>query len=141
MYETLNYPIDLISKCLSDINMNKQHKFMNLMYGLEYILSKNINNEIAKTYYSKKDSEIIDEIESECNRNDGRPETKNPFQISACPWCGTKLISEGDYGFSVEKKLFKIRCLNNRCTFHKGIPVQVVDEMLFRQPPTQPKTA
>ncbi|MEO9256971.1 MAG: HEPN domain-containing protein [Crocinitomicaceae bacterium] len=64
MYETLNYPIDLISKCLSDINMNKQHKFMNLMYGLEYILSKNINNEIAKTYYSKKDSEIIDEIES-----------------------------------------------------------------------------
>ena len=78
----------------------------------------------------------IDEIESECNKNDGRPETKNPFQISACPWCGTKLISEGDYGFKVERRIFKINCLNNRCTFHKGIPVQVVDEMLFKQPPT-----
>lgn len=78
----------------------------------------------------------IDEIESECNRNDGRPETKNPFQVSACPWCGTKLISEGDYGFKVERRIFKIHCLNNRCTFHKEIPVQVVDEMLFKQPPT-----
>jgi hypothetical protein len=78
----------------------------------------------------------IDEIESECNKNEGRPETKNPFQISACPWCGTKLISEGDYGFKVERRIFKINCLNNRCTFHKGIPVQVVDEMLFKQPPT-----
>ncbi len=78
----------------------------------------------------------IDEIESECNKNDGRPEIKNPFQISACPWCGTKLISEGDYGFKVEKRVFKINCLNNRCTFYKKIPVQVVDEMLFKQPPT-----
>ncbi len=78
----------------------------------------------------------IDEIESECNKNDGRPETKNPFQISACPWCGTKLISEGDYGFKVERRIFKINCLNTRCTFHTGIPVQVVDEMLFKQPPT-----
>lgn len=78
----------------------------------------------------------IDEIESECNKKDGRPESKNPFQISACPWCGTKLISGGDYGFKSERKSFKIHCLNKRCTFHKEIPVQVVDEMLFKQPPT-----
>jgi len=78
----------------------------------------------------------IDEIESECNKNDGSPEAKNPFQISSCPWCGTKLISEGDYGFKVERRIFKINCLNNRCVFHKEIPVQVVDEMLFMQPPT-----
>jgi hypothetical protein len=78
----------------------------------------------------------IDEIESECKKNEGRPETKNPFQISACPWCGTKLISESDYGFKLEHRIFKINCLNNRCTFHKEIPVQVVDEMLFKQPPT-----
>jgi hypothetical protein len=78
----------------------------------------------------------IDEIERECNKKDGRPEVKNPFQISACPWCGTKLISEDDYGFKIEKKTFKIYCLNIQCTFHKEIPVQVVDEMLFKQPPT-----
>jgi hypothetical protein len=79
---------------------------------------------------------IVDEIEIECCRLNGKPEIKNTFQISSCPWCGTKLISEGDYGFDVEKRNFKIKCLNKKCTYHNQIPVQVVDEMLFSQPPT-----
>jgi superfamily II DNA or RNA helicase len=80
--------------------------------------------------------EIVDEIERECRKKNGKPETKNIFQISSCPWCGTKLVSEGDYGFEANNKDFKIKCLNQRCTFHSQIPVQVVDEMLYSQPPT-----
>lgn len=80
--------------------------------------------------------EIVDEIELECSRQNGKPETKNTFQISSCPWCGTKLISEGDYGFDVETRSFKIKCINEKCIYHNHIPVQVVDEMLFSQPPT-----
>jgi hypothetical protein len=80
--------------------------------------------------------EIVDEIERECHKQDGKPETKNTFQISSCPWCGTKLVSEGDYGFDVETKCFKIKCLNTKCTYHNQIPVHVVDEMLFSNPPT-----
>lgn len=79
---------------------------------------------------------VVDEIERECRRQNGKPETKNIFQISACPWCGTKLISEGDYGFEADNQKFKIKCLNKKCTYHKLIPVQVVDEMLFKNPPT-----
>ena len=80
--------------------------------------------------------EIVDEIERKCRKQNGKHETKNTFQISSCPWCGTKLVSEGDYGFDVETRSFKIRCLNSKCTYHHQIPVQVVDEMLFNNPPT-----
>jgi len=80
--------------------------------------------------------EIVDEIERECRKQNGKPETKNTFQISSCPWCGTKLVSEGDYGFDAETRSFKIKCLNTKCTYNNQIPVQVVDEMLFSNPPT-----
>jgi len=80
--------------------------------------------------------EAVKEIETECTKKDGRAGLKNTFQISSCPWCGTKLISENDYGFEANTKKFNIKCLNDKCAFHSEIPVQVVDEMLFKNPPT-----
>lgn len=79
---------------------------------------------------------VVDDISRECNKKIGNPAQKNSLQISSCPWCGTKLVSEGDYGFEIERHIFKIYCLNKKCTFHQEIPVQVVDEMLFENPPT-----
>lgn len=87
-------------------------------------------------------SEKLNEIERECNRGDrGSPEDKNIFQISACSWCGTKVISRNennkwDYSFETRRKSFFIRCLNKKCPFRKELPVQVVDEMLYKKPPT-----
>jgi hypothetical protein len=82
----------------------------------------------------------IDEIEKECDRKNGNPKEKNIFQISACPWCGTKLISKKDgnwdYGFDYTRNDLKINCLNKKCAFHNRIPVQVVDELLYEKPPT-----
>ncbi len=82
----------------------------------------------------------VDDIEKECDRKNGNPKEKNIFQISACPWCGTKLISQNndvwDYGFDYTKHDFKINCINPKCAFHKKIPVQVVDELLYENPPT-----
>lgn len=82
----------------------------------------------------------VDDIEKECDRKNGNPKEKNVFQISACPWCGTKLISQNngvwDYGFDYKKHDFKINCINPKCAFHKKIPVQVVDELLYENPPT-----
>lgn len=120
-----------------------------LIASLEF-LRKNFTDELKKETISiglwvgnqltpgkiEDAKKIIDELEGECRKNSGNPSAKNTFQISSCPWCGTKLVSEGDYGFDVEKKSFKIKCLNNKCTYHNHIPVQVVDEMLFSQPPT-----
>jgi len=120
-----------------------------LIASLEF-LRKNFTDELKKETISiglwvgnqltpgkiSEAKEIVDEIERECRKQNGKPETKNTFQISSCPWCGTKLVSEGDYGFDIETRSFKIRCLNPKCTYHHQIPVQVVDEMLFNNPPT-----
>lgn len=89
---------------------------------------------VAKTF--------IEEIVKEGNKGLlGNPESKNEFQISSCPWCGTKLISKDSiswkYGFEESKKYgFKIKCINKKCFFSNEIPVQVVDEMLYKNPPT-----
>jgi hypothetical protein len=75
----------------------------------------------------------------------GNPEKKNEFQISSCPWCGTKTVSKyknnkgetlWDYGFKVLKSQLTINCINQQCHFHNQLPIQVVDENLYQNPPT-----
>lgn len=92
----------------------------------------------------KETIEKVEEISEECNKINSNPENKNVFQISSCPWCGTKLISKNKhdnwiYGFKMIGKgkntSFKINCLNENCHFHNELPVQVVDEMLYEKPP------
>ena len=70
-------------------------------------------------------------------------ESANKFQIDKCPWCGDKLIKDKNdhgyaHGFHNKGKEFKIKCLNSDCHFFKlnGLPVQVVDEVLYNNPPT-----
>ena len=95
----------------------------------------------------EKVKEINDECNKneECNKNDGIPDNKNVFQISSCSWCGTKLITKNEhdkwvFGFKLDRKKkdieFKIKCVNKKCHFHKELPIQVVDEMLYEKPPT-----
>lgn len=84
----------------------------------------------------------LQEMDAECEKgNRGVPEDKNVFQISACSWCGTKIISKlennkWDYAFENGRRGFLISCLNDKCAFQKELPVQVVDEMLYKKPPT-----
>jgi hypothetical protein len=89
--------------------------------------------------------EKVEEINEECNKKEGHPESKNVFQISSCSWCGTKLITKNEhdnwiFGFKVLGKgqniEFKIQCNNKKCHFHNELPIQVVDEMLYDNPPT-----
>ncbi len=75
-------------------------------------------------------------------------EQENVFQISACPWCGCKMVTkrfnlelkkeEFVHAFSVDKGKFKIICINSSCAFHSqhGLPLDVVDESLYNHPPT-----
>lgn len=85
-------------------------------------------------------------MEAEAQKGDnGDPHKYNEFQISSCPWCGTKSISKvknsngkevWKYGFKSKRSDFIIHCLNQKCTFHKRLPIQVVDEVLYQNPPT-----
>ncbi|MBN1036088.1 helicase [Clostridium botulinum] len=66
----------------------------------------------------------------------------NKFQILKCPWCGTKLEMEfidgkkkGLWGYNYDKKKI-IYCPESKCDFNKKLPIQVVDEELYKNPPT-----
>lgn len=88
----------------------------------------------------------VTDMDSERNKkgNKGDPESKNIFQISSCPWCGAKLINKYENGnwnidafqSNLKNKTFLLLCPNKHCAFHKELPIQVVDEMLYKNPPT-----
>ena len=59
----------------------------------------------------------------------------NPMQVRACPWCGERFDHRAYWFARVEPRLV-ISCRNKDCTFHKGLPVHVVDEDLYRAQPT-----
>ena len=66
----------------------------------------------------------------------------NKFQVLKCPWCGTKLEidyvdgkKKGLWGYEYDKKKI-IFCPDMRCDFSRKLPIQVVDEELYKNPPT-----
>lgn len=64
------------------------------------------------------------------------------FKLRKCPWCGTEIIPKRDstkrenYGFIAESNQFQFNCPNSQCDFNSKLPVQVVDEALYKSPPT-----
>lgn len=73
-------------------------------------------------------------------RGDSRPE--NPFQLLACPWCGTSIFpdrysrDDEKYGVRATGQSFEFFCPDASCPFHDELPVQVVDEGIYENPPT-----
>ena len=68
----------------------------------------------------------------------------NKFQVLKCPWCGTKLVKDKNqpsslFGYRMRDKChFEIFCPQESCFFNSegSLPVQVVDEELYDNPPT-----
>ncbi|MET3953097.1 helicase-related protein [Arthrobacter sp. UYEF36] len=71
-----------------------------------------------------------------------RPEEANQFQIESCPWCATPLLPESrssrlsEYGVRLVGRDVVIHCTNITCEFSDELPVAVVDEVLYENPPT-----
>ncbi|MBP2372955.1 helicase-related protein [Paeniglutamicibacter psychrophenolicus] len=71
-----------------------------------------------------------------------RPEEANQFQIESCPWCGTELLPRmrssklSEYGVRLVGHDVVIHCTSNSCEFRDELPVAVVDEELYENPPT-----
>jgi hypothetical protein len=70
------------------------------------------------------------------------PQEANQFQVTECPWCRTELVPKqwtGDrsrYGFREESGRLVIYCPRPECAFHDAIPLSVVDDDLYENPPT-----
>ncbi len=71
---------------------------------------------------------------------DERP--RNNFMLRDCPWCGTRLVPDhrsedtSDYGIEVSASHMRFFCTSDDCEFSDQIPVHVVDEVIYDQPPT-----
>ena len=72
-------------------------------------------------------------------------ERDNKFPISYCPWCGCSMFSQ--IGGNVELGFEKIThganiegldvvCINNQCHYNNSLPIQFIDEGLYKNPPT-----
>lgn len=94
-------------------------------------------NEEAKTEFKK----LTASTKSEGELNNLKLQ-HNKFQVLKCPWCGTKLEmeyvngkKEGLWGYDYNKKKI-IFCPEFQCDFNKKLPIQVVDEEIYKNPPT-----
>ena len=78
-----------------------------------------------------------------------RKERYYKFQLLKCPWCGTKMVKEvqqigerkqlvGDWGAGmlIRPERFRFHCPQEDCAYEDELPVQVVDDELYRNPPT-----
>lgn len=70
----------------------------------------------------------------------------NKFQVLKCPWCGTKLVKGikdkrlvGEFGYRMKNNShFQFFCPQESCSFNQfgKLPLQVIDEELYANPPT-----
>ncbi|WP_340378726.1 helicase-related protein [Streptomyces sp. SS7] len=60
---------------------------------------------------------------------------KNPVQLHACPWCGTRLDAH-QYEVDHNAKRMHVRCPDPTCDFTGGLPVHLVDEAVYDARPT-----
>lgn len=71
-------------------------------------------------------------------------ERYNKFQVLKCPWCGTKMTPDfkgnnqlGKWGYNMRKgNHFYMFCPQEECEFTEKLPIQVIDEELYQNPPT-----
>ena len=95
---------------------------------------------------NKEAIDCYDKLSKAINKNlEYTKELYNKFQVLKCPWCGTKLVRDidkdnnliGRWGYRLKnKKHFYLCCTHEDCAFTDRLPLQVVDEELYDNPPT-----
>ncbi|MGW5879995.1 helicase-related protein [Nocardiopsis terrae] len=71
-----------------------------------------------------------------------RPEEANQFQVESCPWCLTPLVPKDksvdprDYGMRRVGHDVVLHCVDDSCEFGDELPLSVVDDVLYDDPPT-----
>jgi hypothetical protein len=63
------------------------------------------------------------------------------FLLERCPWCGTEIVPERqgqdrDFGIRADGVTTSFFCPRDACAFHERLPVSVVDEQIYKEPPT-----
>jgi len=123
----------------------KRHKYPKYSLGKEsitiglWIGGSHIPNTNDKAKYHLDKLLAVREhyyVRNEKDRN-------NKFQVLKCPWCGTKLVKDdkdkklvGKWGYAMKGKHFYMFCPQEDCDFTKELPIQIIDDELYVNPPT-----
>ena len=65
------------------------------------------------------------------------PNQSHPFVLRNCPWCGQGLPFPSAFVLDTTSRRLVVTCPYGGCPFSKapGLPVQVIDEQVYREPP------
>ena len=126
--------------------LRKQFKYKDDYYFGDTPISIGMWVGASSTPNSFKDAKkIFDDISQNLVRaNTGRNydfQKANKFPIENCSWCGCKIISKNKFnffeqGYHATTNSFKIKCINNACTFSTELPIYFVDDKIYDTPPT-----
>lgn len=108
-----------------------------LWIGSQHIPNKNEGDKSAKYFYDKLTGSGTLKY---------RKDNFNKFQVLKCPWCGTKMVKDelspgkeiGKWGYKFRNnnKHFYMSCPQEGCEFEDSLPIQIIDEELYDNPPT-----
>lgn len=98
-----------------------------------------VGGAVTPNDYRKAHDKFQEQFESKTPRN--------PFLLQACPCCGTEIFPtkkgrgrshwvESDFGVVARPDQFWFRCASPACEFREGLPLNVVDQALYGQPPS-----
>jgi len=118
--------------------LGKEPITIGLWIGGSHIPNKNDGKGGAKGHLDK----LIAVKDYFCVRNE--KDRHNKFQVLKCPWCGTKLVRDekdkklvGSWGYKMrDGKHFYMSCTHEDCDFTVRLPIQIIDEELYDNPPT-----
>ena len=113
-----------------------------LWIGGDHTPNKNVgtyDSPGAKEHLEKlRGAKVASQIRYEKDRH-------NKFQVLKCPWCGTKMVKDitaegsviGEWGYRLkDNKHFFLCCQQENCDYNFRLPIQIVDEELYANPPT-----
>ena len=114
---------------------NKKFGTEKIRLGL-FVGSSSTPNTVSRNYRDDDTcaKEIFQRIETPGNY-------KNPFPVQNCPWCNNEIIprksvSPEEWGIKITDEIFEFFCPNKDCDFHDLIPINIVDEMIYKDPPS-----
>ncbi|MFI5981578.1 helicase-related protein [Streptomyces sp. NPDC051555] len=81
----------------------------------------------------------VAEVELDALKQMNEPDDR--FLLERCPWCGTEIVperggQERDFGIRADGVDTSFFCPRNTCAFHERLPVAVVDQEIYKNPPT-----
>ncbi|MFJ8928618.1 helicase-related protein [Streptomyces sp. NPDC102364] len=81
------------------------------------------------------DAQVELDVLKQMNEPDDR------FLLERCPWCGTEIVperqgEEKDFGIRADGVTTSFFCPRRTCDFHESLPVSVVDQQIYKNPPT-----